>query len=177
MPILINIAAYQAAWFACVLGAANQLPWLGTATALVIVLVHVLRAQNADVELKLVGIAALVGVALDSGLSSARLIEFNTGVLIDGMTPHWMLALWIAFATTLLHSLNWLMKRPIWAAVFGALGGPMAYYAGVKLGAMSITAGTASFLAIGAAWALAMWLLAKAVAYVTASTPTAEITA
>lgn len=177
MPTLINIAAYQVAWFACVLGAANQLPWIGTATALIIALVHVLRAQNAAVELKLIGIAIVLGLTIDSGLASARMVEFNTGVLIEGMTPHWMLALWIAFATTLLHSLNWLIKRPAWAALFGAVGGPAAYYAGVKLDAMTVTAGATSFIAIGAAWALAMWLLAKAVAYVTTSTPTAEIAA
>lgn len=174
MPTLINIAAYQAAWFACVLGAANQLSWMGTAIALSIALIHVVRAQNAEVELKLIGIAVVLGLAIDSGLSSARLVEFNTGVLIDGVTPHWMLALWVAFATTLLHSLHWLMKRPAWAALFGALGGPLAYYAGVKMGAMSVTAGAASFVAIGATWALAMWVLSRAVAHVTAVTPVAE---
>lgn len=174
MPIFINVAAYQVAWFACVLGAANQLPWVGTAIALVIAFVHVLRAQDAQVELKLMGIAVALGLAIDSGLSSARLVEFNTGVLIDGIAPHWMLALWIAFATTLLHSLNWLMKRPTWAAMFGAIGGPLAYYAGVKLGAMSITMDAASYIAIGAAWTLAMWLLSKAVSYVTTATPVVE---
>jgi len=174
MPTLINIAAYQIAWFACVLGAANQLPWVGTATAIIIAVAHVLRTQNTDIELKLIGIALLVGAVLDSGLSSARLVEFHSGVVIDGVTPHWMLALWIAFATTLLHSLHWLIVRPAWAALFGALGGPLAYYAGFKLGAMSVTAGAASFIAIGVTWALAMWVLAKAVAHVTTSTPTAE---
>lgn len=174
MPTLINIAAYQVAWFACVLGAANQLSWIGTATALSIALIHVVRAQNAEVELKLIGIAVALGLAIDSGLSSARLVEFNTGVLVEGLTPHWMLALWVAFATTLLHSLNWLMKRPTWAALFGALGGPLAYYAGMKLGAMGVTAGVASFVAIGATWALAMWLLSKAVTHVTAVAPVAE---
>jgi hypothetical protein len=49
-----------------------------------------------------------------------------------------MLCLWIVFATTLGHSLRWLMNRPVAAAVAGAIGGPLAYLAGGRLGALEI---------------------------------------
>ena len=46
------------------------------------------------------------------------------------IAPFWMLALWIAFATTLNHSMRWLMHRPVVAAIGGAVFGPLAYLAG-----------------------------------------------
>jgi hypothetical protein len=49
-----------------------------------------------------------------------------------------MLCLWIAFATTLGHSLRWLMNRPVAAAAAGAVGGPLAYLAAGRLGALEI---------------------------------------
>ena len=71
-----------------------------------------------------------------------------------------MVGLWIAFATTLSVSMRWLVIRPTLAIVFGALGGPLAYYAGMKLGAMTLHSSDAALIAIGLSWAAAMWMLA-----------------
>jgi hypothetical protein len=159
MPSLLNIIAYQIAWFACVLGAANQLPWIGTTVALAVVALHLALTPQRRVELKLIVAAAVIGLVLDSALASSGLVSFASGVLIDGLTPHWMLGLWISFATTLTVSMRWLVTRPALAIAFGALGGPIAYYAGTKLGAMTIHTDAALFV-IGITWAGAMWLLA-----------------
>ena len=42
--------------------------------------------------------------------------------------PAWIATLWVAFAMTLQHSLQWLMARPLAAVLFGAIGGPLAYW-------------------------------------------------
>ena len=159
MPTLLNITAYQIAWFACVLGAANQLPWIGTTIALAVVALHLALTSQRRVELKLIVAAAVIGLVLDSALASSGLVSFTSGVWIDGLTPHWMLGLWIAFATTLSVSMRWLVTRPALAIAFGAIGGPIAYYAGTKLGAMTLHSDSALF-AVGFFWAAAMWLLA-----------------
>ena len=65
-----------------------------------------------------------------------NIARFASGVWAQGWAPYWMVALWGAFATTLNHSLRWLTRRPVFAALFGAVGGPIAYSAGVQLGAL-----------------------------------------
>lgn len=161
--MLINIAAYQVAWFACVLGAANQLAWSGTVVAVVVVGWHLQRAADRRSQLKLLGVALVLGLCVDSVLIGSGAVRFATGMLIENTVPHWMLALWLAFATTLTVSLRWLIARPVWAMGFGAVGGPLAYYAGMKFGAMSIPSPQDGLLLIGVLWALAMALLSFAV--------------
>jgi hypothetical protein len=174
MPVLFNIVAYQIAWFACVLGAANQLPWIGTSIALVVVALHLALVQRRGVEVKLIVAAAVIGLILDSALASAGLVSFTSGVWIDGIAPHWMVGLWIAFATTLNISMRWLVTRPALAVVFGALGGPVAYYAGAKLGAITINPSASTFIAIGLGWAAALWLLASLAQYIGSARPNQE---
>jgi hypothetical protein len=164
MSVLLNITAYQIAWFACVLSAANQVPWIGTAVALAVVALHLAATSQRRIEIRLIVAAAVIGLALDSTLASAGLVSFASGTWIDGIAPHWMLGLWIAFATTLSISLRWLMTRPALAVVFGALGGPIAYYAGMKLGAMTIHSTGLALVVIGLSWAAAMGMLTVVVA-------------
>jgi tetrahydromethanopterin S-methyltransferase subunit D len=49
--------------------------------------------------------------------------------------------------------------RLLMAAVFGAVGGPMAYYAGYKLGAVAVPDIAVAMLALGIGWAVMMPLL------------------
>jgi len=159
----LNIVAYQVAWFACVLGAAHQLPWVGTLVALAVVALHLAVATNPRIEMKLILAAAAIGFVLDSALASSGVISFSSGAWFDGVTPRltppWMLGLWIAFATTLTVSLRWLIHRPALAIAFGAMGGPLAYYAGMKLGAMTLQPLAVALPAISVGWAAAMWAL------------------
>ena len=60
------------------------------------------------------------------------------------------------FATTLNVSMRWLRGRPALAAAFGAIGGPMAYFAGQKLGGIELVNPLAAFIALGVGWAVMM---------------------
>ena len=80
-----------------------------------------------------------------------------------GLAPYWMLSLWIVFATTLNHSLRWLMNRPVAAALAGAIGGPLAYLAGAKLGALSIVTPAVTLPFIALLWTPAMITLSMTV--------------
>jgi hypothetical protein len=77
-------------------------------------------------------------------------------MLVAYLAPPWMLALWLAFATTFRSSLAWLIAKPQWCALFGALGGPIAYVAGAKLGAISIPNYSLALPIIGLAWSIAL---------------------
>lgn len=159
MFMLYNIFAYQAAWFGCVLGAANDAAWLGTALALALVAVHLKLTDHCRAELKLIAAAAVLGFFVDSVLARSGQIGFDAGVWAEGWAPHWMTALWAAFATTLRHSLRWVMNRRVVATMLGAVGGPIAYFAGAGFGALQIPTPEIGLPLIASAWAAAMWIL------------------
>jgi hypothetical protein len=52
------------------------------------------------------------------------------------LCPPWLLAIWFLFGSTLNVSLSALKGHPVVAGILGALGGPLAYWAGQRLGAV-----------------------------------------
>jgi hypothetical protein len=152
--VVANFAAFQIGWFACVLGAAHDLPWAGTIVAAVIIVTHAFSAARPLEELKLVAFAFLIGLAWDSGLVTLGWLDFKSGYLIYHMAPHWILALWALFAITLNVSLAWLKERLLTAAVLGAIAGPLAYWGGVRLGAVTFAEPMPAAIALAAGWAL-----------------------
>lgn len=150
---LTNLAAFQLCWFACVLGAASGHPALGVAMVTGWALVHLLTNRaTVETEAGLMACAAMLGLAGDSALVLAGLIEFPAPARLGAPTTLWMVALWIAFATTLGHSLGWLRGRYALGAAAGAVFGPLAYWAGSRLGAVSMPGGAQSLIAVCALW-------------------------
>ncbi len=162
MAFVLNILLFQIGWFACVLGAAHDLAWAGALTALAIVAWHVARARDPKSELMLVACAAALGVVFESLLVQSGWIRFGAGVLIEGAATYWMVALWALFATTLNVSLRGLRARSWLAGLLGAIGGPLAYAAGARLGALEFVATGAGLAAIAAGWAVLTPLLFRA---------------
>jgi hypothetical protein len=158
MPVLANVVAFQIGWFACVLGAAHHLPLLGTGIAAGILVLHLALAHDAAAEAKLVLTALGIGLIFDPVLVLTGMFNFTSGAYLQGSVAPWMLALWMLFAMTLNLSLRWLKPRPLLALALGGAGGPLAYLAGEKLGALVIHSDLA-IAVIGAGWAFAMWLL------------------
>ncbi|HYM35158.1 MAG TPA: DUF2878 domain-containing protein [Steroidobacteraceae bacterium] len=171
MNSLINIVLMQLNWFACVLGAAKQMPWLGVGVSIAVASWHLLRCAQPWREIQLMLAAVILGFALDSALTTAGVISFTAGTLITGFTTPWMLGLWLGFATTLNSSLRWLMSRPAIAVLFGAIGGPLAYWSGAKLGAITLTNTISSVIFISLEWALGMAALVLVVRFVEHQSP------
>jgi len=61
--------------------------------------------------------------------------------------------MWVIFAMTLNHSLKWMQGRLVLSVIFGLFGGPLAYIAGEKLGAISVASPIALYL-LAAGWAI-----------------------
>ncbi len=162
MTRLINLVLYQAGWFACVLGAARGHPWIGGAAALSLVAVHALLARERARELRLLVAASLIGAVLDSLQVLLGTLRFETGQPVPWLMPPWILVMWAQFATLLRFSLGWLLGRAGLAALLGAAGGPVAFLAGERLGAVRLHPETwPSLLSLAAAWAIAMALLTR----------------
>jgi hypothetical protein len=163
MPVLvINLILFQIGWFACVLGGAYSIPWFGTAMASMIVSYHLYKSSQPDRELLLIILAVIIGAIWDSLLVWMQVLSYASGMWSENLAPHWIIALWALFATTLNVSLNWLKGRWLIAAISGAIAGPLAYYAGHRLGAVFFSDTSVALVYLGAGWAvfvpLLLWL-------------------
>ncbi len=156
---LTNLAAFQIGWFACVLGGANALPLAGTMTVAVAVGLHLFVVRNPPLELLLVIAASAIGLVWDSLVVSLGLMSYPSGTFAEGFAPHWIIAMWALFATTLNVSMGWLKGRPVLAALLGGIGGPMAYLTGYKLGGVVIPDLWLGLIVQGIGWAVMMPLL------------------
>jgi len=161
MAKLANFVLFQLGWLACVLGGAWQLPWLGTALAAAIIGWHLRTAIRPRQALALILLVGAMGAAWDSLLVNAGLLAYPSGTLIAGTAPHWIIAMWMLFATTLNLSLRWLQGSYWLAAAGGALGGPLAYYAGQQLGGVQMPDPQAALLTLALGWAVLLPLLAS----------------
>lgn len=153
-PLAINLLAYQCAWLACVFGAAQQRPLLGLGVALAALLWHLAAAANPRREMALIGIAALVGALFESGLVASGWVRAHDWIL--------MATLWAVFATTLNVALRALRSRYLLSAALAAIGAPLAYHAGAKLGALEWVEALPALLLISAGWAVLLPLLMRA---------------
>ena len=108
-------------------------------------------------EIALLVFAAAFGYSMDSLLVLAGVIEFPPATRLGQPSTVWMVAMWMNLATTLNASLGWLRGRYVLAAVMGLVAGPLSYFAGVRLEAISFGLPVGLSLAVIAAeWALSM---------------------
>jgi hypothetical protein len=160
LPSWLPLAANQAGWFACVLGAANGVAWVGPVVVAAWCSLHVAAAEQRRREAALVVATAVWGYLVDSALVLAGVFAFTPPARLGWPSSPWMIALWALFGTTLRGPLARLLERPVWAALVGAIAGPLAYGGGVRLGAAEFGPDPlTSRIAIGAAWALTLPLL------------------
>ena len=145
---LANAALFQCGWFACVLGGDSA--WL--LVGLAVLVIHLLWISSWAEDGALIVGVMLAGTLLDSALRAAGVFQFGEpGPLI----PFWLMLLWALLATTLRHCLAW-TARPWWrAALLGALGGPLSYYAGSQLAGVQFGyALTPTLAGLAPLWAL-----------------------
>lgn len=162
---VFNVIGFQIGWFACVLGAAHGLPWLGIFVAVPIIVWHLFNASDVRLELKLILIATMLGSLFDQALLSANLVQFPQSNWPAQILPVWMMTLWLLFCTTLNVSLRWMRSQVAVAVLFGALGGPLAYLGGAKLGAMQLHNVPQLMIILPIGWGIMMlvmlWLSAR----------------
>lgn len=160
---LVNAAMAQVAWVVAVLGGARGASWPGVAAVAVVVAQHLAVSERPRRECARLALAAALGFAIDAALGFSGTCAWVGGASGGRVPPPWLTALWPSFATMLIGALSWLALRWWLAALFGLVGGPLAYLGGARLGALSFPLGdVAGLLAVGVAWASAMVLLARA---------------
>ncbi len=169
---LVNYAAYQVGWIAAVGGAAIGSPVAGAVVAFALTAAHVGLARERGREAALVAAAILTGLVVERLLIAEGTYRLFGGGPVDRWPPPWLVALWAQFATTWRYSLTAVFARWWMAALFGALGGPLAFVAGARVGAVALaTPMTPALVRIGVAWAVALAVLALTTRRVGRGTP------
>jgi len=156
----VNFIVFQACWFGSVLGAANNLGWLGPLlVSLTVPLQICLLTENHRIQLFFVMICGLLGFFLETLMIALKVyIPFDNSWGL--FCPPWMAALWFNFSILISISLAWLKDRYITAALLGGVFGPLAYWGGEKLGALELAADYVRwFLPLVLGWALVLPLL------------------
>lgn len=161
MKLFANIVCFQLVWAIAVGGAAHGVWWAGPVAVLLFAAWQLPLSPAPRADLKLMAIIAAAGFVIDSALVLSGLLSFRTSVPWQFAAPVWIVALWVAFALTLNHSLESLKRRPRLAVLLGLLGGPLAYGVAAHVWDAVDLNGSAllSLTVIGVVWALLTPLL------------------
>jgi hypothetical protein len=172
MTFWLTLVAYELVWFAAVMGAGHGYAWPGVVATAFFAVWRLAGSRHRQVELKLIAVALVLGILLESVLVRAGLVRYAAPWPTSSL-PAWIMALWAAFALTVVPLLGYLRARPWLAAAFGAIGGPLAYLAAARgwHAALFPKPMWPSLLALATGWAIAMpcltvlarrWLLSPA---------------
>ena len=132
VTLLINLAGFKLVWFFSLLGAGTGKPWLGAALLGVFMALHFAVSASRRVDLLLVAAAVMTGAVLDTIFARTGTLIYAEHLPWTGFAPFWILVMWANFALTLNMACRWLHGRYILAAAVGAIGGPVAYLAGIN---------------------------------------------
>lgn len=145
--LLINFSIYQINWLLCILGQ-NSLVLF----AILLIGCHYLFSPHPVKDLKLMALITFCGIILDGLLKATGFFTFSSD---SWPIPNWLITVWMSLSLLPNYSLHWLKTRLRLAATLGAVGGPVAYWAGVRLGAATFTwTVTQSLLLLALLWGL-----------------------
>ena len=153
-PKWLNFVWFQCIWFIAILGR-EQTQW----PLLALLLMHLAWCKDWKVEARLMLLCATVGVVLDSLFTWQGVFKFAEPTILLPI-PVWLVAIWLAFAGTLRHSLDYLLEKPVLAALCAGISAPLSYLAGMRLGAVEFGLSSLTTMSlIAVAWTGAMPLL------------------
>jgi hypothetical protein len=159
VKLAFNVLAVEAGWFVCVVGAAKGYPLAGPLAVMAVLAVHLATALQPRAELMLILTAGVIGLCFDSLLLKTGWLSYPNGILVPGLAPYWIVAMWLLFATTLNVSLRWLRGRYPLALILGLVGGPISYYGGAELGGVELLNEPYALTALALGWAVMLPLL------------------
>jgi hypothetical protein len=157
---ITNLILYDAAWTIAALAAARANLALGIGAMLAVAVVHVVLRVYAPREFPTLLLGVLLGSAADTLWLALGLFHLTSEPANLALSAAWFLSLWLGFSSVIAVSLRWMWPRPAIGFLFGALGGPLAYFIAAKIGAItfaepmwpSLAAVSAQYAIIIPAW-------------------------
>lgn len=147
--LIINAIGFQIVWFISVQG--NNLN--AALAAIVLLTVHQLIYKLKLKAWPVLIAFSLLGYLGDSLIAKILLIEYSDN--LNPLAPLWLLGLWLSFATTLNHSMQWLFKTPYLTISIALLMVPISYLAGIQLSDSTVSGSyTFFYISEGLWWAI-----------------------
>jgi hypothetical protein len=157
-----DFVLFQLVWFAAVGGAGAERFAVGplVVCGLLAYTAARLPAERRGELARAAVVLGAIGFVVDSAVQRAGLLRF-AGAGDGPWAPPWIVAMWVQMAVAL-PALAPLARRPWLGALLGAIGGPLAYAAGARLGAAELAAAPpVVYGGLAAIWGLAVPLLAR----------------
>lgn len=161
MRFWANLVGYQLVWFAIVISASRGQPLFGIFASLIFIALQFSTSNTRRSDTRALLVALICGFLMDGALAATGWLQYASP-LLSLPAPVWILALWMAFAMTLNHSMVFLRGRPVLAALLGGIGGPMAYLGAARgFNAVVFTAPAwHAIVLLSVGWAIALATLA-----------------
>ncbi|NNJ90764.1 MAG: DUF2878 domain-containing protein [Gammaproteobacteria bacterium] len=161
MNKVINFILFQTGWFTSVLLGTTTYYYLGPVAVAAILVYHLKTIPSPSSEIPLLMFALIIGLVWENLLTFSGLLLYPNGQLQGMFAPLWIIAMWPLLAITLNFSLRWLKGNNLLAMAFGAIGGPLAFWAGERLGAVEFADFFMAMTVLAIGWALLFPLLMK----------------
>ena len=145
---LVNVGLFQATWFACVLGG----PFWGAA-GLGLMFGFSWRAQSLAVDATSAGIAAVIGLCLDTLWIQAGVLDFFD----SAVAPLWIIMLWVGVGLSVNHGLAYFKDRALLGGLLAGVAAPICYLSGESLGAVGVP-NVALLGVVAVTWFVVFWL-------------------
>jgi hypothetical protein len=143
--IIVNAIGFQLAWFICVQG--NNL--FAALAAIALIILYQMMFKTNSKKWKVLIAFALLGYLGDGIISVIFYLDysgsFNGGNDSSMLAPLWLFSLWLAFATTLNHSMQWLFKTPYLTVFVALFFVPISYFAGIAMSGSTFSSSMGSF--------------------------------
>ncbi len=164
--LALNLVLYKVGWFAGVTTAAAGYPVLGMMVIGALIMTHGWLSTSWRGELRLVLACGALGLLVDSLQTTAGVLNFPASQSAGWLAPAWIVMMWMQMGTTLRYCLRFLQGRYLLAAVLGAVGGPLSFAAGERMGAVMLHPNPwVAMGSLAATWVLAMpfmtWLASR----------------
>lgn len=157
LAIILNLLGFKACWLACIFAAAHGHAWISPLAIALWLTTHLARSPQPRREAILILVGAIPGATWDIASLTGGLVSYHGSHAVAPGFVVTFFALWINFGTTIRVSFHWCWRRPIIAALMGAVGGPFAYWSGAQIGAIEFPPEPLlSYLSIAAQYAIAL---------------------
>lgn len=163
--LLLNSLCYTTGWFWCVLFGIHGQPIVATIGAVFLILFQLYCTKIKDIALYIQDVLLVIfsvplGAFLEMFFIQTNLIHYaNT---TKTLPPIWIVLLYPLFSLLLNHSLKIIKKNYLASFIFGFLGAPLSYIAGISLRGLTFPyPPLQTWIMIGISWGLFLCLLVK----------------
>ena len=151
MSKLLNFILFQALWALTIYGVTIGNNWLAPAGLIAVLSIHYNFSATFKADLLLTFLAVLLGLTFETALVQLHILDYAQPLPFKQIAPLWTLILWANFALTMNGCLQWLQGKYFIAAILGALGAPLSYFAGIELNAATTEVALVMMLTVVAA--------------------------